>query len=781
MKSFPIATKTIFFAGVLAAFLCVPLTSQKTLAQKDVSQADNGAPGVDFRIRTKDGKTQYKPGELITIEMLFTSSIANTYKLDARNYDRSGHLEADEYHVDPSVGTSEPLKDYLQTGMFGGSMGGLMPLPPLLEDKPYVIVQDLNEFVRFDRPGKYRLYVTNKRVGKFDPQQPDRANTLFRSTSNTIELEILTADRDWQIQKLRETLAVVDSDKSIDRRASCRVLRFLNTEDAEAAMIRRYRGSTDGCDGEFHFGLLGSPRRQSIITQMQSRLVSPDHPVTGSFVRTLATLVYLERFTAPMLPYSEVQGNEEKTRQWQTEMQNRRGVFEEIDMQIAEQLSAAIFRKLQSARAVSIDTLLQLEGIIPKEKRTTATRARANQMSAELTAVFLDLPSSSQSRLLTFSWKSIASPAMLAVLRQLIEKPPSSARDGTYNDLLGVALLRFYELAPDEGRRAILKEMRRTPLRVRPSELTILPVEGLAEFDSLLAEKLASLKADEQYQVVSENALLIARYATSGSLSSIRKIVDDRIGKADCMSQTPFLAYFLRVDPALGAEMLDNALSSRAETRCFESELLALADLYMSKEILRAAINHLNDPDLAVSIQAAAVVSKHGTEDEEQLLWSRLQRWHDEWLGRDPAELQLTRKADTGFPIRPSQIGEELVRAIAGGRGWLMDDVKFERLKQLTLTPHTLQEISSMMRRSEEREIGTSVNYNDGSRYFRVAQYEFHSLADFKEKLTQFPKGTSFTARSDFDDPSDEKVFAELSQFLEQHGMKLVRSEAKNN
>lgn len=82
-----------------------------------------------------------------------------------------------------------------------------------------------------------------------------------------------------------------------------------------------------------------------------------------------------------------------------------------------------------------------------------------------------------------------------------------------------------------------------------------------------------------------------------------------------------------------------------------------------------------------------------------------------------------------------------------------------------------------MMRRSEEREIGTSVNYNDGSRYFRVAQYEVHSLADFKEKLTQFPKGTTFTGRSDCEDPSDEGVFIDLSQFLEQHGMRLARSE----
>jgi hypothetical protein len=39
------------------------------------------------------------------------------------------------------------------------------------------------------------------------------------------------------------------------------------------------------------------------------------------------------------------------------------------------------------------------------------------------------------------------------------------------------------------------------------------------------------------------------------------------------------------------------------------------------------------------------------------------------------------------------------------------------------------------------------------------------------------PKGTTFTTSADLDDPGDERVFTELSQFLEQHGMVLARTD----
>lgn len=728
-------------------------------------------PGVSFTLRLKDGKSKFRQGEIITIEMLFASSLPDTYRIDARTYDRSGHLEADTYQVEPEVGVTEPLFDYLQSGMFSSSMGGLVPMPPTLQSNPYIIAQDLNEFVRFDRPGTYRLYVSNNRIGGLDPNSRHRVTEQFRATSNAIEIEILPADRDWQKQKLQEAIAIIDGGKQMDRRAGCRMLRFLNSEDAEAEMIDRYRGNTDGCDGEFHFGLVSSPRRDSVIGQMEERLTSPDHPITGPFVHTLATLAYLEQFRTPMQPFPSGETDAEKLKQWQAEMKRRRDAFQEITAHYAEQISEVIARKEKSARAVSIETFLQFEANIPKERLTPANIARANQIAAAVPGIFLDLPSDRQSALLTYSWKQIANPALLPVLRQLIERP-SSAQEGSLSDLRGIALYRMYELAPEEGRRAIIKEIQRTPLRVRPQALSILPDETLPELDQLLSEKLAQLDSDQRFQVVTDYSALIARYATSASLSDVRAAVGAKIGKLTCSIQAPLLAYFLRVDPRQGSEALEESLAAREHTRCYESELGEVANIFMSPEVKQAAVKHLNDSNMVVSIQAAAVLSLHGTADDESLLWNRLQQWRVEWQGRDP-ELQRKTGVD-GLSIQPAQFELELVRAIPRGRGWFMDSDRFKRLQHLCLTEAALQELSSIMRESERREIGVSPSYPIGHHYFRVAQYEFQSLDDFKEKLGQFPRGTTFTASKN-EDPVVERLFDKIEEFLNAGGMKLDR------
>ena len=244
------------------------------------------------------------------------------------------------------------------------------------------------------------------------------------------------------------------------------------------------------------------------------------------------------------------------------------------------------------------------------------------------------------------------------------------------------------------------------------------------------------------------------------------------MGKMACAIQAPLLAYFLRVDPRQGGLLLEESLEARKDTRCFESELGEVANLFMSPEVRQAAIKHLNDSNMVVAIQSAAVLSQHGTLDDESLLWNRLQEWRAEWQGRNP-ELEL--KTEDGSPIRPAQLELELVRAIARGRGWLMDSDRFKRLQQLCLTETALRELSSIMRESESREIGISSSYPIGHHYFRVAQYEFQSFDDFKEKLGQFSKGTTFTALKD-DDPVVERLFDKIEGVLNARGMKLDRS-----
>jgi hypothetical protein len=67
-------TRTIFFVSFLA-LLAPPLVSAQA------SQSTGTPADVSFTIRFKSGKTSFYQGELITIEMLFSSTTPDTYCL----------------------------------------------------------------------------------------------------------------------------------------------------------------------------------------------------------------------------------------------------------------------------------------------------------------------------------------------------------------------------------------------------------------------------------------------------------------------------------------------------------------------------------------------------------------------------------------------------------------------------------------------------------------------------------------------------------------------------
>jgi hypothetical protein len=62
-----------------------------------------------------------------------------------------------------------------------------------------------------------------------------------------------------------------------------------------------------------------------------------------------------------------------------------------------------------------------------------------------------------------------------------------------------------------------------------------------------------------------------------------------------------------------------------------------------------------------------------------------------------------------------------------------------------------------------------------GKGQFQVAQYRTSSLDAAKEKLLQFPTGSSFRLLGDLRQEGEEKAFQDLSEFVAAHGMSLTR------
>src|SRR5213593_1206359 len=103
--------------GLIASLVPIGLTayaSQHTGTQATSFDAHHSEvlsknpKGISFILRLKDGKTQFKPGEIIRIELGFASSLPKTYQLDGSIYDRSGRLSINTFHLDPQRSAVDP-------------------------------------------------------------------------------------------------------------------------------------------------------------------------------------------------------------------------------------------------------------------------------------------------------------------------------------------------------------------------------------------------------------------------------------------------------------------------------------------------------------------------------------------------------------------------------------------------------------------------------------------------------------------------------------------------
>ena len=737
-----------------------------TLAQSQTKEADafvqehnakhaQNPDGLSFTAAFKNNQKQFHQGETLNLELSFSSSTPSTYALSTASYDRSGRLEIDSFVVDRTDSAVDPLDDYFHSYLFGFMGGGLYSSAEL-SNKPHVITTELNEWLRFDKPGRYRLYVVSHRVSKMKVKGDTFGGTGQVAVSNVIEFEILPPDKKWSAQKLNETLTLLAKPDS-DHRPACRTLRFLGTTAAASEMIKRFRGDDRGCDFESEFGLIGSPHREFVVREMENALSTPDQPIVSSFIGALALLELTSQ--RPPLPPFPGNGDDEQARQWRAQLKERRSALEQLEANYRRQLLAAVPQKQPRARAAALQTLLDFE-----PQLNSNDLAQSRSLLASLSEVFTRLPVDSQNSLLKYHWKAISSPAMVPVLRQLVKQPDADRDQYEQRELRSMALTRLVELSPDEGRRIILDEIRRPTSRFNTSVLRSLPDETLPELDNVLATNLEESRGPKATTDTEAISILLERYATDSIVSRVRAVFDaPGVGKWACRIQNSFLAYFLRVDPESGREYLNKALAARGEgfTHCYSMTVVEVAQLHMSPEVEDAAVTAVGDDDREVMAEAARVLKDYGTADTEKALWQRLEKLHEE------KESQIS-----------GAIEQSLIDALTRGRAWLATPEKLNRLLALCRTGEGRHEVEQLIARWNS-DVYVVLNAADGEPVsIGVGHYQINSIDSLKQKLVQFPSGTVFKWKgvaAGLAAAREKQLFDEMKTYVEQHSLKLER------
>jgi len=727
-------------------------------------------PGVSLTLNLPPGRTQFHQGEVIPLTAAFASIRPKAYQLISDPGSRDLAWNSDAFHVADTPGAADPLAVYYDH-QFGFSYSGPGLYSQPLGVRPLTIPFVLNEWLRFDAPGHYRVYLTSGRVVDAGKQPRDTFWPRGRATaSNTVEFEVLPDDPAWDAQTLRQALPLLGAGSSDDGKqdahmAAARAVRFLETPDALQAMVALYGRLTefDSWNSSIYYqtrmGLLGYPQPVLVIQEMERRLADPDFPVFAFFLSDLAQVRFLAAYPHLFPPFIPHDPAAEKARQ--ALLQQRLAALTTWNEQGDKDLTSALPVKRGRARAISLATSFGM-GYVYTDTAAHRKLARA------LVPVFDDLTPEEQSSLLRDdTWPVLRVPAMLPHLRRLYANPQTKeAYDAV--SMRSLALRRLSAFAPAEGRALLLAEIKSAHPLVDEVTLCSLPDRTLPAFDAVLATDLeANLHDNSQWPSA---ARLVERYATRAILPRVKAAYSSNGGEWGGDTQSSLLAYFLWMDSSYGLEQMKRALARRKGTGWYRSVLSDVATLAPGPDVGELAAAHLHDPDTGVEADAVKTLGACGSPAAEAPLWARMREWHQQWAG----------KAEQITPVS-GELEYALSQALATAPGWLADRAKLQTLQSLCVTEGAHGNVAGFLRGWI---VPIRIYFEEDRGEWSVVQYEhLASLAALESKLAQFPRGTRFRLsawtlpsrgqqRQAFKSRGQQRqAFRQLKSFLEKRRM----------
>ncbi len=721
------------FTHLLSRLLFVSLVLSP-IAAGQVNQKNSTASTASssLELRLGGGQTQFHVGEIIPVEMVFTSGEHKKYSINPFDcFARQTY----QYHVDPPLFLDRTGELDAALEMEGLGCGG-----PVVEidpgERPFTVEQILNTQFRMDTPGKYRISVTSTRLGP-------------GVTSNIIEIEITKADPGWQDSELNHALELtrVRTEKSLVE--GCRILRYLGTDAAAVAIARQYADLAPCASfANLDAAVISAPNRMAVLDELQAGLAAPDQPISTGYLRTIAIVSLYQEHPdwypqrQPATESEEVTllaGPTQSSGLWRN-----RGALPNREIFYAKQLAAALPKKGPEARGESLETLLYLGRTLGYIEIPADVMKIARD---EIAGDFLSIPN--QDYDLRHLWPEIKSHALIPVLKQAIDA----------GNVRSIALCRLYELSPEDARPYILAELRADNPRVETSVLGLLPDQVLPELDAIMLSRVQESQ-DNGYRVTA--TALVQRYASPAIAKELRPFMLQNIGNMECESEANLLGYFLRVTPKDGNKMLQKAMHAQGRLSCRDTLLQRLAIIRMSPEVERAAIAALDDSDPAVVQDALVVLKEYGSIACKPAIFRAFHRWHQQWEAR-------AKDLDTPEDARWRLDGAYFY-AVASAQAWLSSDQDLAALRDLCLTESCKQSANSALVGLSQKYVMIAVVEPVGD---EIAErfVPGGTMERMKQKMAQYPRGTLFYVDARFNGyDAVQRLFNELRPWTSDHG-----------
>lgn len=707
------------------------------VTERDAAAARNPL-SPRFTIAIEGGRRAFRIGERIPVVFIY-DDVANRSLLRGRPYTHFATAV-----LDRSEGTADPLTDYARSGLYelggvcgcveGGVVGGLagiagigydtegrpflIQLPPPPPPKPPALKMtfQLNDGVRFDAPGHYRLYISDRH----DDEYRQSGGTGPPIISNIVEIEIMPRDPAWEDATARAAAAVLDSSSvPAERTEAVGTLRFLGSPRAIDEIVRRLFLDVGQYveNSELEVGLFGARDRSHVVARLESELTDPARSLAGHEIRRLAVLKLSAPSGTRYTPAQQRAKVREYARRRLDALQRAGRLPEALDAEFG---------------ADSTQT-----------EHVAVLSAALTYFSADAEAALLRLPPQVQRSALLSQWRDVSNPRFAPMLERI-------ARSGGPADGAGGTAVRFLnELAPARARKIVLDDL----ASARPH----LPIEGsgllreplLPSLDRAFLRQLRAARNPEQVDGALDR---IERYASAAIAADVKAVYANRAQQPDCADAIPALAYFFRTDPAFAREQHRRVWTSFKERNsgCQADAPAGLLSLVAARRMTTAledaAVAALDDQDAALAADAAAMLSSYGSIGAEYALWRAFEGWHRRWIPSGPESflpLPWEWKSDGSLGMN---LDSHLARALWEGIGWRLNDPDYDRMASLCLSESCRRDVTDARREERGPEITAfGLGREKHQPGYTVGLVRLDTISQLETKVQQFPSGTTFT------------------------------------
>ena len=605
---------------------------------------------VHVKLSLAESKSVYRIGEPIKIVLEFTA-------------DREGYVveylsegnqpDSDRIVVSPDTGITYWFAEYMDNFRWARDVFALEKLT----GTPRRVEIMLNDFLRFDNPGRYTVSVTTQRV--------KRAGTdVFRDrltfTTNEISFEVQPMSDEDEVKEVRRLSAqfYISRDTRV-REEIARQLSYLTGEPSTRAKVARFINTEGQPGGHIYNGLFIARDRALILKLIEAAMRDPNIPVTTQMLSAairLKTLVVYGVSERPVGPVTDLLQPHEEPR------------HREIREGYVADLAAGLGKRSGNSLTTTASTIFTA---IPKDSTSESVRLR--EARDVLVQQFDSLQPDTQEWFLRMHWDQMRDLGLIPSLKKLL-----TATGTTSQNLHATALQRLLEIAPDEARSYAIAEIRDPNSFLDVETLVSLKDESLPEVDASLLEQVRKLTHSTQNRdliLLRHKTELLARFATETIYRELMQLYQELGTNLPRDARPGLLAYFAKHNEREAMPLIEQAVAELKPGE-YPQVLSDLTALYYSDAIGALLKKLMDTDDPARASHAAYLIGVHGSAGDEQVLEARLKRWREQWRDR-------VVEADTQ---QQGQVERELIYALVNGKSWKLSPERVRELRTSCLT-----------------------------------------------------------------------------------------------